>query len=162
MPSPPAESSARSPGTAAFTAAPAVLAFVLAGIFLWRSTSVSGPEGTYPVLLAVGVLLVGGINLLRDLLQPAPADRAEVVAPDRNAVRRLVAFVVVLVAAVVLLEPAGFFPAMVVMVLGALLCFDVRSPWVLAAGVALMVGVSYLIFVRLLAVPFPPGFLGLT
>ena len=61
-----------------------------------------------------------------------------------------------------LLEPLGFFPAMVVMTIGALLCFDVRSPLVIAAATALIVGTSYLIFVRFLLVPFPPGFLGLT
>jgi hypothetical protein len=48
------------------------------------------------------------------------------------------------------------------MVVGSLFCFGVRNLMEIAAATALIVGCAYLVFVRLLAVPFPPGFLGLS
>jgi len=108
------------------------------------------------------VLAVGLINLVRDLLTRTTPERGEDGPVSSAAMLRLVSFVAVLVAALVLLEPAGFFPAMAVMVIGSLVCFGVRNPMVIAAATTLIVDFSYLIFVRLLAVPFPPGFLGLT
>lgn len=156
------------PALLSFSAVPALLAFVIAGVFLLNSGDISGPEATYPIVLGVTVLIVGAVNLVRDLLTAARAEQAQdgdgesAAGLSTQAVLRLIAFVVVLIAALLLLEPLGFFPAMVVMTIGALLCFDVRSPLVIAAATALIVGTSYLIFVRFLLVPFPPGFLGLT
>ncbi|WP_291419225.1 tripartite tricarboxylate transporter TctB family protein [Actinophytocola sp.] len=140
----------------AWSAVPALIAFAVAGVFLLRADTITGPEATYPIVLAVAVLVIGAVNLVRDLLtRPATED-------GPAAVPRLLAFIVVLLAALLLLEPAGFFPTMVVLVVGSLVCFGVRNPLVIAAATALIVGSSYLVFVRLLVVPFPPGFLGLT
>lgn len=160
MPSPPVRN--RGVAGLAWSAVPALITFVCAGVFLVSANTITGPEATYPVVLAIAVLAVGLINLVRDLLTRTRPEHGEDAPVSAAAARRLVAFVAVLVAALVLLEPAGFFPAMVVMVIGSLVCFGVRNPTVIAAATALIVGYSYLIFVRLLAVPFPPGFLGLT
>jgi hypothetical protein len=164
MPSPPAPDPLTRPGPAArtFAAVPALIAFALATVFLLRADRISGPEATYPVVLAIAVLAVGAVNLVRDLLTTARTSDETDGPLTRAAVLRVLAFVVVLFAALALLEPAGFFPSMVVMVVGGLVCFGVRQPLVIAAATALIVGCAYLVFVRLLVVPFPPGFLGIT
>jgi tripartite tricarboxylate transporter TctB family protein len=164
MPSPPVPDQSRGAAGRTFSAVPAVLAFAIAAVFLLRANTITGPEATYPVVLAIVVLALGAVNLVRDLLTRARAadEDAEDAPLTSAATLRVVAFVVVLVAALLLLEPAGFFPAMVVMTVGSLVCFGVRNPLVIAAATALIVGTAYLIFVRLLVVPFPPGFLGLT
>jgi hypothetical protein len=172
MPSPPVPDRRVQTGTAGvaglvWSAVPALIAFVVAGVFLFRAGDITGLEATYPVVLAIAVLVIGLVNLVRDLLVKAanvPAEQGEgdSVPMTSAVVLRLLAFVAVLLAALVLLEPAGFFPAMVVMVVGSLVCFGVRNPLVIAAATALTVGCAYLVFVRLLVVPFPPGFLDLT
>ena len=150
----------------ALAAVPALIAFGLAGLFLARIGSISGPEAVFPIGIAVLVLVLGLVNLIRD----ATAQRRDTDTAGRNdgaaersagGSRRTVAFVVVLVAAVLLLDPLGFFPAMTAMVIGSLLVFGERNPLVVAAATALMIGWAYLLFVRLLLVPFPAGFLGL-
>jgi Tripartite tricarboxylate transporter TctB family len=146
----------------AWAAIPALIAFVLAGVFLALVGSITGPEGVYPEVLAVVVLVLGLVNLVADCAaarrDPDRADGAEV----SGAGRRVFTFVLVLVAAVLLLQPLGFFPAMVVVVLGGLLVCGARRPVVLAVTTVLVIGWAYVLFERLLAVPFPPGVLGLT
>lgn len=169
MPSPPAPSDTRRPSPIGltWTAVPSLVGFVLAGVFLLRANTITGPEATYPVVLAIAVLVVGLVNVVRDLTAPRSAtsddeDDESAESDGPTAVARTVAFVVVLLATVVLLEPLGFFPAMVVMAIGSLLSFGMRDPFAIAAATALIVGCAYLVFVRLLVVPFPPGFLELT
>lgn len=169
MPSPPVPDTRTGVAGLVWSAVPSLIVFVVAGVFLFQAGDITGLEATYPVVLAIAVLVVGLINLVRDLLTKAAAAPVaddpvsdDAVPMTSAVVLRLLAFVAVLLAALVLLEPVGFFPAMVVMVVGSLVCFGVRNPLVIAAATALTVGCAYLVFVRLLVVPFPPGFLELT
>lgn len=143
----------------AWVAVPSVLAFVLVAVFLANAGSIRGPEAVYPIVLAVALLVLGLYNLARDEIEAAVAAGQ----PERGqAIGRTVAFSVVLIGSVLLLQPLGFFPAMAIMSIGNFLVFGVRKPLVILAGTALIVGFSYLIFVRLLVVPFPTGMFGLS
>lgn len=151
----------------AWTAVPSLIAFALAALFLVSARSITGPEAVYPEALAVLVLVLGLVNLVRDgAAWRCGSGRAEGGEGGGEGVsgagRRLVAFALTLAVAVSLLGPLGFFPAMIVVVVGSLLVFGVRRPLVLAVTVVLVIGWSYVLFARLLAVPFPPGVLGLT
>ncbi|MGH3664310.1 MAG: tripartite tricarboxylate transporter TctB family protein [Micromonosporaceae bacterium] len=159
-----AASAAGRPGAAslAWSSLPSLIAFLLAAVFLLRANTITGPEAAYPVVLAAAILLVGMTNLVRDVRAVWRPHEREGEPAEPTAVGATVAFVVVLLAALVLLQPLGFFCAMAVMVVGSLLAFGVRDPLVLAAATVLIVGWSYVLFVRVLSVPFPPGPLGLT
>lgn len=166
----------RHPGAArerALDLAVPALGLAFAAVLLLSSGHLVGPAGWYARVLAavLGVVALVGlvaeiIRFRRSLVAPSTTVAVEDAEPDsdapaRGGLLRVGILVASVIAMVLLANPLGFWLAMIIPVVTALVLLGVRSWWKVLIATVLTVAGGYVLFTLLLQVRVPEGILGL-
>jgi putative tricarboxylic transport membrane protein len=112
--------------------------------------------GFFPLLAALALVGLSGIELLNRFRNPSPHDETAAEEPRRSQ-RMAMSFIACLVAYVPALEWLGFLIATALLVALMLAVFGLRRPLPYAIAVPVLAGGSYLLFDMLLGLPLPAG-----
>jgi hypothetical protein len=114
--------------------------------------------GSFPLVLGLVLMGLAAAEGLRVHLARPKAPVAQ--APDdTGGTRRVMQFMAAVVAATALLQPLGYALTGFVLMLALLAVFGLRR-WGVAAAIALAsAAVSWVVFVRWLRIPMPPGWM---
>lgn len=124
---------------------------------LYQRGGIPGP-GMFPLLLSVA-LVVLGVLLIITRIRGKPEDFAPLEKPSRDELRRVVTVMVGLLVSVVLLPIVGYFPSSLALVAFLLFGVERLRSWRAVATVVALPTVFYVVFVVLLHVRLPGGFL---
>ena len=114
--------------------------------------------GLFPLVLGLALMALAASQGLREYL--ARPRGPSVPAPGESSARRRVAqFLAAVIAATALLQPLGYVASSFLLMLALLAVFGLRR-WGMAAAIAAgSAAVSWVIFVRWLNIPMPPGWI---
>jgi hypothetical protein len=140
--------------------------FVLLGAFgltqslqleLYQRGGIPGP-GMFPLILSIALILLGGLVVI-SRLRGKPEDYPEFENLSRDELRRVVTVVIGLTVSIGLLPLGGYFLSTLALVAFLLFGVERLRSWPVIVTVAAMPTIFYLLFVVVLRVRLPGGFL---
>lgn len=114
--------------------------------------------GLFPLALGVGLMALAAIEGLREY-RARPKAPAVPAPGEAGARRRVAQFMAAVVAATVLLQPLGYVASSFLLMVMLLAVFGIRRWGLVAAIAAGSAAASWVIFVRWLHIPMPPGWM---
>jgi putative tricarboxylic transport membrane protein len=134
---------------------------------IWLSASLPlqdelGPgPGFFPIWLGIIGAVLSAILLFQTLRKPVPGHEGEALMPDRQAVRRILAVMVLLCAAALMLDPLGFRLTALLFTAVLLLALGARSLIAIPIFALTASFVVFHVFYYMLQVPLPIGHFGI-